>query len=132
MALAAMPAADRRAALFRESLAAKAARWTLGTAWALKPQRVSGLPNLARLCLRELFAPDYALPDPARALPARPHRAAEMVVAAAALAAHVQELPHLEQSGAADAAGPLHRHLRSRLRRRDRGLRRPPRGPLAA
>ena len=68
MALAAAPAADRRAALFRESLADKVARWTLGTAWALMPGRISGLPNLARLCARELLAPDYALPDPEHAL----------------------------------------------------------------
>jgi leucyl/phenylalanyl-tRNA--protein transferase len=68
MALSAMPAADRRAALFRESLGAKAARWTFGTAWALMPQRISGLPNLAKLCLREVLAPDYALPNPEHAL----------------------------------------------------------------
>ncbi len=68
MALSARPAADRRAALFRESLADKAARWTLGTAWALMPGRISGLPNLARLCFQELLAPDYALPDPEHAL----------------------------------------------------------------
>ena len=68
MALSAMPAADRRAALFRESLADKVARWTLGTAWALMPGRISGLPNLARLCARELLAPDYSLHDPEHAL----------------------------------------------------------------
>ena len=68
MALAAAPAANRRAALFRESLADKVARWTLGTAWALMPGRISGLPNLARLCARELLAPDYSLPDPEHAL----------------------------------------------------------------
>jgi len=32
------------------------------------PGRISGLPNLARLCFHELLAPDYALPDPERAL----------------------------------------------------------------
>jgi leucyl/phenylalanyl-tRNA--protein transferase len=32
------------------------------------PSRLAGLPNLARLCLREMMAPDYALPDPERAL----------------------------------------------------------------
>lgn len=66
----AVPAAGRaseRAALFRESLPAKAERWLLGLAWAVKPPRHRGLPNLARLCLRELMAPDYALPDPERA-----------------------------------------------------------------
>jgi leucyl/phenylalanyl-tRNA--protein transferase len=56
--------ADRRVALFRESLADMAERWTLGLAWALSPKRISGLPNLVRLCFDEFLAPDYALPDP--------------------------------------------------------------------
>jgi leucyl/phenylalanyl-tRNA--protein transferase len=68
MTLSVAPGADRRAALFRESLTEKATRWTLGLAWALMPGRISGLPNLARLCFHELLAPDYALPDPERAL----------------------------------------------------------------
>jgi leucyl/phenylalanyl-tRNA--protein transferase len=68
MPLAAARGTDRRSALFRESLADRLARWTLGTAWSLMPERVSGLPNLARLCLTEFMAPDYALPDPERAL----------------------------------------------------------------
>ena len=41
-------------------------RWALGLAWAVSPRRVSGLPNLARLCFREMLAPDHALPDPER------------------------------------------------------------------
>jgi leucyl/phenylalanyl-tRNA--protein transferase len=68
MPLSAAGETDRRSALFHESLGRKAARWTLGTAWSLMPERISGLPNLARLCARELLAPDYALPDPERAL----------------------------------------------------------------
>lgn len=60
--------ADRRAALFRASLLDIAERWTLGLAWALSRKRIGGLPNLARLCFDEFLAPDYALPDPARAL----------------------------------------------------------------
>jgi leucyl/phenylalanyl-tRNA---protein transferase len=67
MALSAAPA-DRRAALFRETLGDMAERWTLGLGWALAPKRIGGLPNLARLCFHELLAPDYALPDPERAL----------------------------------------------------------------
>lgn len=59
---------DRRAALFRESLAEAAERVTLGLAWGLMPARISGLPNLARLCFHEFLAPNYALPDPERAL----------------------------------------------------------------
>jgi leucyl/phenylalanyl-tRNA---protein transferase len=68
MTLSAAGGADRRAALFRESLGDMAERWTLGLAWALAPKRIGGLPNLARLCFHELLAPDYALPDPERAL----------------------------------------------------------------
>jgi leucyl/phenylalanyl-tRNA--protein transferase len=68
MPLAAAPGTDSRSALFRESLADRLARWTLGTAWSLTPERISGLPNLARLCFAEFLAPDYALPDPERAL----------------------------------------------------------------
>ena len=64
--------AARRAALFRESLPAMAERWTLGLAWALAPGRISGLPNLIRMCFEEALAPDYALPDPERALASPP------------------------------------------------------------
>ncbi len=60
--------AARRAALFRESLGEMAERWTLGLAWALMPARIAGLPGLAKLCFEEFLAPDYALPDPERAL----------------------------------------------------------------
>ena len=61
------PAADRRAALFREGALAAAERWALAVAWGLMPKRVAGVPNLLKLCLRELLAPDHALPDPERA-----------------------------------------------------------------
>ena len=59
---------DSRSALFRESLRDIAERWALGTAWALSPKRIGGLPALARMWSTELLAPDYALPDPERAL----------------------------------------------------------------
>jgi leucyl/phenylalanyl-tRNA---protein transferase len=59
---------DRRAALFRASLLSIAEQWTLGLAWALAPKRIRGLPNLARLCFEEFLTPDYALPNPKRAL----------------------------------------------------------------
>jgi leucyl/phenylalanyl-tRNA---protein transferase len=70
MTLSAAPEAraNRRAALFHESLGAMAERWTLGLAWALAPARIGGVPNLARMCFAEFLAPDYALPDPERAL----------------------------------------------------------------
>jgi leucyl/phenylalanyl-tRNA--protein transferase len=62
------PASDRRDTLFRESLRDRAERLALGTAWALMPSRIAGLPHLARLWFSELLAPDYALPDPERTL----------------------------------------------------------------
>ncbi len=60
--------ADRRATLFRDSLLDIAERWTLGLVWALTPKRIGGVPGLARLWFNKLLAPDYALPDPERAL----------------------------------------------------------------
>ena len=60
--------AGARARLFHESLAGMAERWALGLAWALSPKRIRGVPNLLGLCIREWLAPDYAQPDPERAL----------------------------------------------------------------
>jgi leucyl/phenylalanyl-tRNA---protein transferase len=57
-------ASARRAALFRETPTETVRRWTLGTLYALRPPRLSGLPALARLWLADLMAPDWALPDP--------------------------------------------------------------------
>ncbi len=45
-----------------------AKRWILGLAWSLALSRIGGLPGLWRLCFDEFLAPDYALPDPERAL----------------------------------------------------------------
>jgi leucyl/phenylalanyl-tRNA---protein transferase len=60
--------ADRRAALFRETPVEMLERWALGLAWPLKPQRIGGLPALARLWLANLVAPEPSLPDPERPL----------------------------------------------------------------
>ena len=68
MPVAAAGHAARRAALFRESLPHVAERWVLGLAWSLMPNRIGGLPALAKLCFDEALSPDYALPDPERAL----------------------------------------------------------------
>ncbi len=57
------PTAQRRAALFRETPIETLERWALGTAWALKPNRIGGLPTLARLWLADLMAPSRELPD---------------------------------------------------------------------
>jgi leucyl/phenylalanyl-tRNA--protein transferase len=58
----------RRAAMFRESPIEMMERFVLGTAWAMKPQRVGGLPGIARMLARDLLAPDHGLPDPETAL----------------------------------------------------------------
>lgn len=60
--------AARRSALFRETFPETAERWALGLAWALMPSRIGGLPGLIRMSFDELLAPNYALPDPERAL----------------------------------------------------------------
>jgi leucyl/phenylalanyl-tRNA--protein transferase len=63
------PAAPRRrAALFRETPFETLQRWVLGTAWALKPNRIIGLPALGRMWLTDFAARDRVLPDPERAL----------------------------------------------------------------
>lgn len=66
--VAASSHAARRDTLFRETFPQTAQRWSLGLAWALMPARITGLPALARMSFNELLAPDYALPDPERAL----------------------------------------------------------------
>lgn len=55
---------ERRAALFRESPWQIGERWVLGTAWALRPRRISALPRLAAIWLKHLAKPASALPDP--------------------------------------------------------------------
>jgi leucyl/phenylalanyl-tRNA---protein transferase len=58
----------RRAGLFRETPVEILERWVLGTAWSLKPERIGGLPGLARLWLADLVAGRRGLPDPEAAL----------------------------------------------------------------
>jgi leucyl/phenylalanyl-tRNA--protein transferase len=61
----------RRAELFCETPIETLQRWTLGLAWALKPQRIAGLPALGRVWAGDLLArrglpyPDAALARPA-------------------------------------------------------------------
>jgi len=62
------PLAARRAALFRETPAETLERWTLGTAWNLKPARIAGLPPLLRTVFSDLIRPRDGLPDPEQAL----------------------------------------------------------------
>jgi len=64
----ALAADDRRAMLFRETAMERLERWALGLAWPLTPERIGGLPALARLWLADMIAPDYRLPDPERTL----------------------------------------------------------------
>ena len=53
---------DRRAELFRETSREKLQRWVLGLAWAVKPERIAGLPALGRLWASDLIAPGRDLP----------------------------------------------------------------------
>jgi leucyl/phenylalanyl-tRNA--protein transferase len=52
---------------FREPLKCKLQRWALGSLWPLRPCRITGLPNLARVLCRDLLR-EGALPDPHLAL----------------------------------------------------------------
>ncbi len=60
--------AARRAALFRETPFQTLERWMLGTAWALKPSRIAGLPALGRMWFADLAARERSLPHPNHAL----------------------------------------------------------------
>jgi leucyl/phenylalanyl-tRNA--protein transferase len=64
IAALAEPRNARRAALFRESLFETVERIALGTAWALRPRRIAGLPALGQLWLMDRIAPLAGLPDP--------------------------------------------------------------------
>jgi leucyl/phenylalanyl-tRNA--protein transferase len=59
--------AERRSALFRETPAELLKRWALGSAWALKPQRIGGLPSLWGFLAADLFDRSKKLPDPVSA-----------------------------------------------------------------
>jgi leucyl/phenylalanyl-tRNA--protein transferase len=56
--------ADRRTALFRESTLDWAKRWTLGTLWPLRPDRIGILPGLWSAMIEDLLTQDRGLPDP--------------------------------------------------------------------
>jgi leucyl/phenylalanyl-tRNA---protein transferase len=63
--LAELPAdarTTRRAELFHETPLQTLERWALGTAWALKPSRIAGLPALGHMWLADLVARERALP----------------------------------------------------------------------
>lgn len=62
--------AHRRAALFRETPLETLERWVLGTAWALKGNRIAGLPPLTRMWLADFVSPRRSLPDPNASLDA--------------------------------------------------------------
>jgi leucyl/phenylalanyl-tRNA--protein transferase len=63
---------DRRARLFRESPREVAARFVLGTAWALKPRRIGGLPGVAHTLLRDIGTRHGELPDSRNVLASPP------------------------------------------------------------
>ncbi len=54
----------RRMEQFRETPLEVVERCVLGTAWALKPQRIGALPALGALWLKDLVSPMSGLPDP--------------------------------------------------------------------
>lgn len=56
--------ADRRDALFRETIWQRCQRVALGTAWSLLPRRIGKLAPLTRVWLADLMAPTEGLPDP--------------------------------------------------------------------
>ncbi|MEZ5786821.1 MAG: leucyl/phenylalanyl-tRNA--protein transferase [Xanthobacteraceae bacterium] len=60
--------AEQKTVIFREAPLDRLQRIALGTAWALRPNRIGGLPALARLWLTDLVAPARDLPAPADAL----------------------------------------------------------------
>lgn len=61
-------AADQRAQLFQETPRDVFERFVLGAAWASTPERIGGLPGVARMLVRDILARDEALPDPDTAL----------------------------------------------------------------
>ena len=56
----------RRAALFRETALEKLERWALGTAWALKPERIAGVPSVVGAVVSDFLEPSRGLPDPGK------------------------------------------------------------------
>jgi leucyl/phenylalanyl-tRNA--protein transferase len=66
------PTADRRAQLFREGPVEMFERFILGSAWALKPERIGGLPHVAAMLAHDALARHDALPDPEQALASPP------------------------------------------------------------
>jgi len=117
----------RRAALFRESPLATVERWATALIWNLMPKRIAGMPNMLSLCLREILAPDYALPDPEQALDNPPGLAgiAHEFSAATILAAYRRGLYPLAHAGPMKWWSPPQRsillfherHIARRLRR---------------
>ncbi|HEX2216135.1 MAG TPA: leucyl/phenylalanyl-tRNA--protein transferase [Xanthobacteraceae bacterium] len=63
--------AARRDQLFRETALETARRWALGFGYALRPHRVTGIPALSGMWLKEMVAPARSLPRAEQAL-ARP------------------------------------------------------------
>ena len=61
------PQSERRDALFRETPAAIARRWLLGTVWALKPVRIGALWDLLGALAHNWLTVRRELPDPAHA-----------------------------------------------------------------
>ncbi len=118
--------AERRAALFRETLVERLERWALGTAWAVHPKRLDNLPALRgcgsrTCCTRSAGCPIPSARSIAPVSPAwsmtlsmptlleayrsglftiRPFRSAEMVLACRALRAVFRRIPYRQAASA--------------------------------
>jgi leucyl/phenylalanyl-tRNA--protein transferase len=66
------PMTGRREQLFREGPVEIMERLLLGSAWALKPERIGGLPNLAGMLAHDALVRDRRLPEPEHALASPP------------------------------------------------------------
>ena len=66
------PMTDRRSRLFRERPIEFVERLVLGTAWAWKPERIGGLPNLAGMLAHDALVRSNELPDPEHAFASPP------------------------------------------------------------
>jgi leucyl/phenylalanyl-tRNA--protein transferase len=66
------PMTDRRSRLFREGPIDVIERLALGTAWAWKPERIGGLPNLAAMLAHDALTQNNELPAPEHALASPP------------------------------------------------------------
>ena len=137
---------------FHESATQRLRRWVLGTAYALRPNRIALMPRLVLMSLARLFTPAAKrdeLPDhpvyystrglvgisddlsvdallanyAPRLFPGLSYRRDEMVVPGGARGHRSRAHPCGQKSAPPAPSGQIHDHHGSGLRRGDRGLR---------